>query len=178
MRIIAGKWKSRQIAAPRGNTVRPTTDRVRESVFNILENIVDFSVCTVYDMFAGSGAMGIEALSRGAKQVTFIEQSKIVAATLKKNLELLGCENATVTLSDALRFAKQCTSPADIVFADPPYRYPHIEEFAATVLQKNLFTGVFVLEHVTAVKIAIPGFTVWQEKKFGTTSVQLYTKQS
>jgi len=176
MRIIAGKWKSRQIAAPRGNVVRPTTDRVRESVFNVLENILDFSECTVYDMFAGSGAMGIEALSRGARQVTFFEQSRTVAAALKKNLGLLGCEDTSVTIGDALRFAKQCTMPADIVFADPPYRYPHIEEFAATVIRNNVFSRVFVLEHVSAVKIVIPDFAAWQEKKFGTTSVQFYKR--
>jgi 16S rRNA (guanine966-N2)-methyltransferase len=176
MRIIAGKWRSRQIVAPRGNTVRPTTDRVRESIFNILENILDFSECTVYDMFAGSGAMGIEALSRGAKQVTFIEQSRTAATTLKKNLEMLGCDNATVTIGDALRISKQRIAPADIVFADPPYRYQHIEEFAAAVMRNNVFSQVFVLEHVSAVKIVIPEFPAWQEKKFGTTSVQFYKR--
>jgi 16S rRNA (guanine(966)-N(2))-methyltransferase RsmD len=121
MRVVAGRYGGRTLVAPRGDGTRPTSDRVREAVFSIL---VSVEGARVLDLFAGSGALGIEALSRGAAEVVFVDSAAPAVAAIKRNLEALG-EHAEVLRMPALR-ALAC-SPADselydLVFLDPPYR--------------------------------------------------------
>ena len=122
MRIIAGSRKGARIFAPRGHDVRPTGDRVREAVFNLIGPVEDMDVL---DLFAGSGAMGLEALSRGAARVTFVEADRGAADTIVRNLDKLKLEGATVSREDA---ARRLASDAavgrryDLVLIDPPYR--------------------------------------------------------
>jgi 16S rRNA (guanine966-N2)-methyltransferase len=122
MRIIAGSRKGARIFAPRGHDVRPTGDRVREAIFNLVGPVEEMDVL---DLFAGSGAMGLEALSRGASRVTFVEADRAAADTIVRNLDKLKLEGATVLREDAGR--KLAADAAvgkqyDLVLIDPPYR--------------------------------------------------------
>jgi 16S rRNA (guanine966-N2)-methyltransferase len=121
-RVIAGRYGGRRIAAPPGSATRPTSDRVREALFSILGARVEGA--RALDLFAGSGALGIEALSRGAEQVTFVERAPTALAALKDNLAVLGAD-AEVVRADALRWLRAASPGArqyDLVFLDPPYR--------------------------------------------------------
>jgi 16S rRNA (guanine966-N2)-methyltransferase len=118
LRIIAGRWKGRRIHfAPEG--IRPTADRVRETVFNWLSPFIRDAKCL--DMFAGTGALGLEALSRGAAKTVFVEQSRQAVSHLKDNITALGCEGAEVLKADARKFAWAGRGPFDVVFIDPPF---------------------------------------------------------
>ncbi len=122
MRIIAGSRKGARIFAPKGHEVRPTGDRVREAIFNLVGPVDDMEVL---DLFAGSGAMGLEALSRGASQVTFVEADRAAAEMIVRNLEKLGLDDATVIRDDAARKLAADAAAGrryDLVLIDPPYR--------------------------------------------------------
>lgn len=121
LRIIAGEWRGRKLSFADVHGLRPTPDRVRETLFNWLAPIMAGARCL--DLFAGSGALGLEALSRGASEVVMLDQSAKVVKQLKDNLQLLNCARATVWQKDALAYLQQAPeSPFDIVFLDPPYR--------------------------------------------------------
>ena len=126
VRIIGGLWRSRTIEFPDGVGLRPTPDRVRETVFNWLGQCLDEKICL--DLFAGSGALGFEALSRGAAEVLMIEQSRQVARSLKDNAQRLGAGNAFVENVDALYFLRGAARPFDVVFLDPPFSQGLLEQ--------------------------------------------------
>ena len=123
MQIIAGKFHRRPLAAPKGDSTRPTSSRLRETVFNILQGEVEGAA--FLDIFAGSGAMGLEALSRGAKQATFIESNKAALASLEANIDRLNVSKETkILFGDYLKMVKRLQSAHlqfDIIFADAPY---------------------------------------------------------
>ena len=119
LRIIGGEWRSRKLAFPDIPQLRPTPDRVRETLFNWLQNDVHSSRCL--DLFAGSGALGLEALSRGAKHCTFVETDNTNIKQLNDNLSLLKCEKATVVPGDGISYLKKANTPFDLVFLDPPF---------------------------------------------------------
>ena len=120
MRVIAGAYKGRRLQAPRGSETRPTSDRVREALFSILG---DVSGLRVLDLYAGSGALGIEALSRGAAEAVFVESDRRAADAIRSNLRAVGDPDAIVWVGDALAYLKRAPTetPFDLVFADPPY---------------------------------------------------------
>ena len=117
MRVVAGEFKGRGLVAPRGARTRPTADRVREALFSILG---DVSGARVLDLFAGSGALGIEALSRGAASVEFVESDRRAVTAIQRNLTAVGAE-MVVRDQDALSFLERPGGPYDLVFCDPPY---------------------------------------------------------
>lgn len=120
MRIIAGKWRGRKIIAPKGETTRPTADRTRERLFSMLTSrLGDFADLQILDLFSGSGALGLEALSRGAAHCTFVEQDHSALQALEKNIETLGA-NADVRIGSVLALGK-ARKPYDLVLMDPPY---------------------------------------------------------
>lgn len=120
MRIIAGAWKGRRLVPVRGRRVRPTSDRVREAWMSILQPLWDGA--RVLDLFAGSGALGLEALSRGASTCTFVERSRGVVRVLTRNVEQLGAQSrADVVLGDAMAYVRHIDQLFDIALADPPY---------------------------------------------------------
>jgi len=163
LRIIAGKYRSRKVytlphehALSKGRSskqksssegFRPTTDRAKETLFNILNNIIDFDSVTCLDLFAGSGSLGFEAMSRGAKECDFVENSQKQAELIKQTSLELGCsENITMYREDALKFLLQADGTSyDIIFADPPYDYEHYDLLVKSVL--NLKFSIFVLEY-------------------------------
>lgn len=117
MRVVAGRFKGRRLTAPRGTRTRPTADRVREALFSMLG---DLDGARVLDLYAGSGALGIEALSRGAATAVFVERDPQAVAAIERNLAPLGVE-ATVARADALRWLARAEGEFDLVFCDPPY---------------------------------------------------------
>jgi len=117
MRVVAGAFKGRRLQTPRGSRTRPTADRVREALFSVLG---DVSGARVLDLYAGSGALGIEALSRGAASATFVERDARALASLRRNLDAVGSE-AEVRRQDVLRYLASVAGTFDLVFIDPPY---------------------------------------------------------
>ena len=118
MRVVAGEYRGRRLQAPPGLDVRPTSDRVREALFSILG---DINGLRVLDLFAGTGALGIEALSRGAASATFVENNRAAIDAIRANLQPLSDANAEVVRADALAWLGRERGPYDIVFLDPPY---------------------------------------------------------
>jgi 16S rRNA (guanine966-N2)-methyltransferase len=121
MRVVAGRYKGRTLHAPRGRVTRPTSDKVREAVFSVLG---DVSGLHVLDLFAGSGALGIEALSRGAAHATFVDDDDSAVAAIRRNVDEIGATEATVRRRDALAFLRSADARFELVFADPPYSSP------------------------------------------------------
>jgi 16S rRNA (guanine966-N2)-methyltransferase len=169
LRIVAGKWKGRRLKPPADERVRPTADRVREAWMSIVQpHLAD---ARVLDLFAGSGALGIEALSRGARQADFVELAARSLAALRDNLRLVGAEeDATVHRGDALKFAAKLSAQAfDVAFADPPYRLGLAEQLAAQWLAVP-FARVLGIEHEKSVQLPEPG----DRRTYGDTVVTFY----
>ena len=145
MRVIAGSRKGHRIAAPRGRDTRPTSDRVRENAFNLIGPV---DGATVLDLYAGSGAMGIEALSRGAERAVFVEADVDACRAIDRNLEKLRLAGAQVVCNDVTRFLAAETRTYDLVFCDPPYGdYTALEPPLARYLPRVLADGgLLVLE--------------------------------
>jgi 16S rRNA (guanine966-N2)-methyltransferase len=149
LRIIAGEFKGRRLKAPAGRVVRPTADRVKEAWFSILQQSIPDA--RVLDLFAGSGALGFEALSRGAVAVDFVEKHRASLAALKANAEVLKVEDrVTIHRMDAMRFAERL-QPAqyDVAFADPPYATEDAAALAR-IFRASAFARVFCIEHDAA----------------------------
>ena len=128
MRVISGEFGGRKLIAPEGLSTRPTTDKVRQAVFNSLGSMGVLKGATVVDLYAGSGALGIEALSRGAESCVFVERDRAALTALRANLKALGLESCTqVVGSDVLAFAPGITG-VDIALVDPPYTFTHWPE--------------------------------------------------
>lgn len=127
MRVVAGQSRGRRLVAPEGSTTRPTSDRVREAVFNALVSLDAIEGATVADLFAGTGALGIEALSRGAAHATFVERDRRALAALRANLDATGlADRASVVVGDVQRWVDDEAAAGrgvDLVLADPPYAY-------------------------------------------------------
>lgn len=123
MRIISGVYKGRFINVPQSKLIRPTSDRVRETLFNLLNNKIDFDGINVLEIYAGSGSLGLECLSRGTSHVTFVEKYSQITKNLIENINTLSVQsNCTVIKSDALVFSKQNSLQSfDLILADPPY---------------------------------------------------------
>jgi len=119
LRIIGGEWRGRRIRFPGTRGIRPTPDRVRETLFNWLAPVIEGSRCL--DLFAGSGALGLEALSRGAAKVTFVDCERESVGRLRETVETLAPERATVVQADALAWLDRTPAAHDIVFLDPPF---------------------------------------------------------
>jgi 16S rRNA (guanine(966)-N(2))-methyltransferase RsmD len=146
VRVIAGSRKGHRIDAPRGLATRPTSDRVRENVFNLVQAWLEDAV--VLDLFAGSGAMGIEALSRAAERAVFVESRAEACRAIEQNLDKLRLTGAEVVCNDVARFIAADTRTYDLVFCDPPYdEYATLEPTLARYLPRMLEDdGLLVLE--------------------------------
>jgi 16S rRNA (guanine966-N2)-methyltransferase len=153
VRIIAGSKKGSRIFAPKGRDTRPTADRVREAAFNLLGPGAAEDA-TVLDLFAGSGAMGLEALSRGAAHATFVESDREACRTINRNLDKLGLDNATVLCQDALtalRADARAGTRYDLVLLDPPYRrFSSLQNAMISHLPEILATGGTLLVETAA----------------------------
>jgi 16S rRNA (guanine966-N2)-methyltransferase len=169
MRIVAGEWRGRRIKAPPGDKVRPTADRVREAWMSIVQpHLID---ARVLDLFAGSGALGLEALSRGAASAVFVEIAQASLRTLSQNIEALGAQGAaTVRRADALRFAEGLPRGAfDVAFADPPYGHGSAARLAELWLVTP-FARVIGIEHRSGEAMPTGG----ESRRYGSTVVTFY----
>ncbi|MBN1300802.1 MAG: 16S rRNA (guanine(966)-N(2))-methyltransferase RsmD [Melioribacteraceae bacterium] len=150
MRIIAGKYRGIPVKFPKSDLVRPTTDRNKESIFNILNNRIDFEGIRVLDIYAGSGSLGLEALSRGAAEVCFVEQNFKVSAVLKENIDKVKAQKeCKVIISDAVKFtASLSTVNYDLILADPPFFKNDIHLVYKNILNNNFLNegGIFLIE--------------------------------
>ena len=141
LRIIGGRWRGSRIVFPPLAAIRPSPDRVRETLFNWLQQPIVGARCL--DLFAGSGALGLEALSRGAAHVTFVDREPQIGRHLAQTLERLGSRDATVVVEDALRFLSRPPQPFDIVFLDPPFDSGVLEQVGSR-LQGWLAPGAYI----------------------------------
>jgi len=154
LRIIGGRWRSRQLPIIEAEGLRPTTDRVRETVFNWLQQDIAGRRCL--DLFAGTGALGFEAASRGAHEVVMVEKNTVVYQQLKQNASVLEADNVQLLHRDAIEYLQQLTSAADfdIVFLDPPYQSGLLP---AAIAALSLPAGAIVyVEANKAEEIAVP----------------------
>lgn len=164
MRVVAGTLGGRRIVAPEGLSTRPTTDRVREAVFNSLGSLGVIEGALVADLFAGSGAVGIEALSRGAEQCTFVENDRAALRALERNLHDLGLESRSRVIRSDARAAAGALD-VDIVLVDPPYDFDGWPS-----LLDSITAGLVVAEGPSAVE-APAGWTQLRTRRYGRTWV-------
>lgn len=169
MRIIAGEWRGRRIAAPKGDAVRPTLDRVREAWMSMVHPSLPGA--RVLDLFSGSGALGLEALSRGAASVDFVESDPVAGRVLRENIALLGAaERCVVHRGSALKYLAAVGGVAyEVAFADPPYRKGIAVELAERWL-KSPFATIFGVEHESTESMPAGGDT----RRYGDTSVTIF----
>lgn len=169
MRIIAGRWKGRRIDVPPGDAVRPTGDRVREAWMSIVHGALPDA--RVLDLCAGSGALGIESLSRGAATCDFVEQSVRVIRVIERNLATVGGhEGARILRDEAVRFVQRLQVGAyDVAFADPPYADDTALQLAEQWLAVP-FAAVFAIEHSSAVVMPSLGET----RRYGTSALTFF----
>lgn len=148
MRIIGGKYKGRLFNPSKSFSARPTTDFAKESLFNILQNTLDFETINVLDLFAGTGSISYELLSRGCKNITLIELNFKHVQFIKSVLKELD-EVAKVYRADVFKFLEHEKEKYDLIFADPPYDHPRFSEIVPLVLARNLLSenGIFIIEH-------------------------------
>jgi len=164
LRIIGGKYKGRIIVPSRGLKARPTTDFARESLFNILNNRVDFETVTVLDLFSGTGCISFEFASRGS-EVHLIEMDSQNFSGIKRTIKEIGFTNIKPVHIDVISYLKTCISRYDIVFADPPYTLHWLERIPDMVLGSGILNenGIFILEHPR--KISFNGHKCFTEHR-------------
>lgn len=168
MRIIAGTLRGRRLNPPANLPVRPTTDMARESLFNILNNYVDYEESAVMDLFAGTGAVSFEFVSRGAKEVTSIDINNACTEYIKSAAQQMNVKNIHVVRADVFDLLKRAYKKFDIVFADPPYALQDLPKLPDIVFLSNVLTddGVFILEHPKEFEFENhPHF--WQHRAYG-----------
>lgn len=177
MRIITGEFRGRKIDAPFGNDVRPTSDKVKESIFNILMHDVPDSVCC--DLFAGCGNLGLEAISRGATKCYFCDNSRDSIKYIKGNIEKCGAEDRSkVIIGDYMKCLQRIREKVDIFFVDPPYGSGLYEKCLAEIDSLDLLadTGIIIAEHDKYLELPdeIQGLVKFREKRYGGTVISLY----
>ena len=177
MRIISGKHKGRKLNTFKGDAVRPTSDKARESLFNVLYTRVINS--DFLDLCSGTGAVGIEALSRGARSVTFVDNSQDSLDILKSNLSLIK-ETGKVVKSDCLSFLSQTNMKYDLIYFDPPYAYLDSEKVATYIVQNKILKngGMFIYEHkADKPTIDFNGLKLINTKKYGIAIIDFYEEE-
>ncbi|KKD61519.1 16S rRNA methyltransferase [Grimontia sp. AD028] len=179
VRIIAGKWRGRKLPVKNVEGLRPTTDRVKETVFNWLA--ADLYEARCLDVFAGSGGLGLEALSRQAEQVTLLELDKGAATQISQNLNTLKADNATVHNTDALSYLSNKGQPFDVVFIDPPFRKDLLSDVISK-LEQNGWLSHNALIYIEAEKelgqpVVPTHWDMIKEKHAGQVSFRLYQRE-
>lgn len=175
MRIISGKYGRRRFDVPTSITARPTTDMARENLFNVLAGVIDLEGLTVLDLFAGTGAMSFEFLSRGCAHVTAVEKARVQADFIKRVQGQLGDPNLTLIRGDVFRFVSSCRQSFDVIFADPPYDLPRFADVPRLVLDSPLVHDgtLFIMEHPREHDFsALPHFA--QQRVYGKVNFTLF----
>ncbi|MFT5034025.1 MAG: 16S rRNA (guanine966-N2)-methyltransferase [Bacteroidia bacterium] len=177
LRIIGGQWRGRKLSFPVADGLRPTGDRIRETLFNWLAPEIEGAHCL--DLFAGSGALGLEALSRGAASCTFIESNRLAADAIRDHLRILNCAAGTVVEASALTWLEHDTQRFDIIFIDPPFSANLYQPSIQALEQQGKLKagGKLYLEFDVKQAPAPPtSLSQLRDKKAGNTAYQLYGK--
>jgi len=179
IRIIGGRWRGRKLPVPDSAGLRPTTDRVRETLFNWLAPVLPQARCL--DCFAGSGALGLEALSRHAASVTLLELERPVAQQLEKNLQTLGTRDARVINANTLNWLAAAGEPYDVVFVDPPFRKGLLEQTLQQLEQNGWLADEAMIYVESEVEHGVPptpaSWALHREKIAGQVAYRLYHRQ-
>jgi 16S rRNA (guanine966-N2)-methyltransferase len=179
MRVISGTYKGRNLRSVRDARLRPAAARVKESIFNILQNRISLRGARVLDLFAGSGSLGFEALSRGAARVVFVDEWQGATKVIEENSRLLHCEDrCEIIKADVYKFLRHAEEQYDLVFVDPPYQLEDIGNLPKSVFEKGLLSpsGLLIMEHAARTKIATNGiFSLVSERTFGSTTVSFFS---
>jgi len=149
MRVITGIYKGRHFDIPRTFKARPTTDFAKENIFNVLNGYIDFEGALALDLFAGTGSITLEMLSRGCRQVVSIEADRDHYAFIKQCLKKINDTNGVVIRGDVFKFVKSSRQQFDLIFADPPYTLPELPTIPDLIFENQLLApdGIFVFEH-------------------------------
>ncbi len=149
MRIITGQYKGRRFDIPRTFKARPTTDFAKENIFNVLNGYIDFDGSAALDLFAGTGSISLEMLSRGCTPVVSVEADRDHAAFIAQCMKKIGTTDNVLIRGDVFRFLKKCRGQFDFIFADPPYTLDNLASLPRLVFDNDLLKtdGIFVLEH-------------------------------
>ena len=179
MRVITGKARGVQLKTPEGLQTRPTTDRVKEALFSIIQ--FEIPCARVLDLFGGTGQLGIEALSRGAKSAVFVDESEKACALIKENLHRAKMlEDAKVVRSDYMQYLQNCREQFDIIFLDPPYAEVFLENALKKLTEIDILQsgGIIVAERPVEKELPweFEGFTRSKDYKYGKTFLTLYRK--
>jgi 16S rRNA (guanine966-N2)-methyltransferase len=179
MRVTGGEYRGRILRTVDDLSVRPATDRVRQTLFNMLVNRLDFDELTVLDLFAGSGSLGIEALSRGAAHAVFVEGDRRAVEHIERNISQLGCEDHTEVLNiDVMHYLRHSSEAFGLIFADPPYAFDATASLPGLVFSHSLVKpgGYLLIEHAQDLTFAeSPLYHAGPIKKFGRTVVTFFT---
>ncbi len=177
MRVIAGNRKGHKLHEFSGQDIRPTTDRVKESIFNLIQEFIPGS--RTLDLFGGSGALTFEALSRGAEYGVCVDNSDDSLAVIKRNADELNFENLTIVKDDALRFLKSSDEKFSVIFLDPPYNKGFISPVIGAIIKHDrlLTDGIIVLESdSTDEHDELEGLSVLKQRKYGRTYITIYQR--
>ena len=179
MRVISGKARGVQLKTPDGMATRPTADRVKEALFSIIQ--FDIPAAKVLDLFGGTGQLGIEALSRGAKSAVFVDAGEPACKLIRENLRRAKLESdATVIRSDYLAYLKRCKEKFDIIFLDPPYAEVFLENALNCIAEIDILQsgGIIIAERPVGkeIPVELAGFTRSKDYKYGTVLLTLYRK--
>jgi 16S rRNA (guanine(966)-N(2))-methyltransferase RsmD len=178
LRIITGKYKGRRLVAAPDKSIRPAMDLVKGSIFNSLQSRVPLGETRVLDLFAGTGSLGFEALSRGAAAVTFVDDQHTALDVIEENARLLDClDQCTLVCDDALAFAKREKGEFDLVFADPPYAYPETPLLPPAIFERQLLgrSGFLIIEHAKRTLFdPSPLYRLSLRKEFGSTHLSFF----
>lgn len=179
MRVITGKARGVALKTPDGMLTRPTADRVKEALFSIIQ--FDVPTANVLDLFGGTGQLGIEALSRGAKSATFVDAREEACALIRENLKKTQLfQDARVVKSDYMAFLKQCKVRYDIVFLDPPYAEDFLENALKYIIEIDILQtgGIIITERPLGKELPFEfeGFTRSRDYKYGKTLLTIYKK--
>lgn len=181
MRVISGKCRGTHLIAPEGMETRPTTDRIKETLFNMIA--FDLPECYFLDLFSGSGGIGIESLSRGAKHAVFVDQGDKALRCIKENLEKTRLKDSAEILNcsaqEAVKRLGQRKNTFDIIFMDPPYALEGIDELISSIAENELLNeeGYIILERSTKSVVNLPhNLVLWKEKKYKTTTLSFIKK--
>lgn len=179
MHITGGKFNSRKLISPKGENVRPTLSKTRAAIFDALFALIDFEEKSFLDLFAGSGIMGIEAISRGFKQCVAIEKDKKTFLNIKANYELLGLK-PNVICGDSIKKLETMTQKFDVIYIDPPYFANLYDISLKIILDNKLLTnnGIIIVEHPKNLDINISGYHLLKQKFYGDKSIMFLEEEN
>lgn len=178
MRIISGKYGRRRFDVPKNITARPTTDFARENIFNVIDNIDGFEGKSACDLFAGTGAVSFEFLSRGCDYVMAVENAPVQTAFIKKVAQTLGDDKIHIFKGDVFKFIRENVREFDFIFADPPYDHPRFDEIPELILNSRLIKpgSIVIIEHSKNRDFSsLPGFK--QRRAYGSVNFSIFIIQ-